>query len=157
MSDTEVVQMKERYSRNIPAVSEEDMNKLRQSRVLVAGCGGLGGFIIEYLARMGVGAVTAVDGDVFCESNLNRQILSTADNMGTNKAQAAADAGMLHALYPEGSSAASKTSLPFTPAACAALQVSMAVRYLCGRASDHDRELLIGSLKDLSFESVILG
>ena len=66
-------------------------------------------------------------------------------------------AGMLHALYPEGSSAASKTSLPFTPAACAALQVSMAVRYLCGRASDHDRELLIGSLKDLSFESVILG
>ena len=41
--------MEERYSRNVPAVSMEDMEKLRRSRVLVAGCGGLGGFIIEYL------------------------------------------------------------------------------------------------------------
>ena len=40
-------EMKERYSRNIPAVSPEDMEKLRQSSVLVAGCGGLGGLVIE--------------------------------------------------------------------------------------------------------------
>ena len=224
--------MEDRYSRNIPAVSPEDMEKLRQSSVLVVGCGGLGGFIIEYLARMGVGAITAVDGDVFCESNLNRQLLSRTDNMGENKAIAAAQrvriinpdvrvnavpefltkenaaglmadadivmdaldnvrarylledaaahaglaiihgaicgwdlqvmlarpgAGMIHQLYPEGSSPGTKTSLPFTPAACAALQVSMAVRYLCGYVSDRDSDLFIGSLKDLSFEPVHFG
>ena len=224
--------MEERYSRNLPAVSEEDMRRIRKSRVLVAGCGGLGGFIIEYLARMGVDAITAVDGDVFCESNLNRQLLSSTDNMGTNKAVAAAEriksvnpevkvtavpefltkenadklladsdivldaldnvasrhiledaaanahlaivhgaisgwdlqvmlvepgSGMLHKLYPVGSAPGTKTSLPFTPAACAALQVSMAVRYLCGRSTEHDRELTVGSLKDLSFESILIG
>ena len=224
--------MKERYSRNIPAVSEEDMEKLRKSRVFVAGCGGLGGFIIEYLARMGVGAITAADGDDFSESNLNRQILSTADSMGKNKAQAAAErvrqinpdvimravpefltkenaavlladadvvmdaldnvesrliledaaskaglaivhgailgwdlqvmlvqpgTGMLHNLYPEGSATGSKTSLPFTPAACAAFQASMAVRYLCGYTEEKDQDLLVGSLRDLSFETIHFG
>ena len=224
--------MEERYSRNIPAVSTEDMDKIRKSKVLVAGCGGLGGFIIEYLARMGVGSIVAVDGDTFCESNLNRQILSTVNNLGKSKAMAAEERvleinpdvdvtavpeffteenaarllagvdlimdaldnvasrhvledaaaraglvivhgaicgwdlqimlaepgkGMLHQMYPAGSLPGSKTSLPFTPAACAALQTSMAVRYLCGRQTDHDRDLFIGSLKDLSFESVHIG
>ena len=83
--------MEERYSRNIPAVSEEDMRKLKSSRAFVAGCGGLGGFIIEYLARMGVGAITVVDGDEFSESNLNRQLLSKVSNMGVNKALTAAE------------------------------------------------------------------
>ena len=224
--------MEERYSRNIPAVSPEDMEKLGKSRVLVAGCGGLGGFIIEYLARMGIGAITAVDGDLFCESNLNRQLLSRADNMGKNKALAAAErvkavnphvnvravpkflteenagelladadlvldaldnvgaryiledaaakaglavvhgaicgwdfqvmlvepgSGKIRQLYPEGASAASKTSLPFTPAACAAFQASMAVRYLCGRTTEQDRDLLTGSLRDPGFEQIHLG
>ena len=224
--------MEERYSRNIPAVSMEDMETLRRSKVLVVGCGGLGGFILEYLARMGVGELTAVDGDVFCESNLNRQILSTVNNMGMNKAQAAAErireinpdvrvtavpefftkenaagllsdvdlvmdaldnvsarhlledaaseaglpiihgaisgwdlqvmlvragSGKLHMLYPEGSHPCTKTSLPFTPAACAALQAAMAVRYLCGRTSGQDDSLFVGSLRDLSFESIPLG
>jgi len=81
--------MKERYSRNIPAISEIDMNKLMNSHVLVVGCGGLGGYIIEYLARLGIGSITAVDGDVFSESNLNRQILSTCKNIGLSKADAA--------------------------------------------------------------------
>ena len=224
--------MEERYSRNIPAVSMEDMETLRRSKVLVVGCGGLGGFILEYLARMGVGELTAVDGDVFCESNLNRQILSTVNNMGMNKAQAAterireinpdvrvttvpefftkenaagllsdvdlvmdaldnvsarhiledaaseaglpiihgaisgwdlqvmlvrAGSGKLHMLYPEGSRPGTKTSLPFTPAACAALQAAMAVRYLCGHTSGQDDSLFVGSLRDLSFESIPLG
>ena len=228
----EEIIMEERYSRNIPAVSEEDMNKLKQSSVLVAGCGGLGGFIVEYLARMGIGAIKAVDGDVFCESNLNRQLLGRVNNLGENKALAAAcrvreinpdvrlqavpeflteenavqlmentdlvmdaldnvdsryiledaateaglpvihgaicgwdlqvmfippGSGMIHQLYPAGSLAASKTSLVITPAVCAAFQVSMAVRYLCGRALASDRDLFVGSLRDLSFEAVHLG
>ena len=43
--------MRERHIRNIPALSEEDMDKLAESHVLIAGCGGLGGNIIENLAR----------------------------------------------------------------------------------------------------------
>ena len=65
-----------------------------------------------------------------------------------------AGSGRLHQLYPEGASPSSKTSLPFTPAACAALQAAIAVRYLCGHTADTDRELHVGSLRDLSLDSV---
>ena len=71
--------MDERYSRNLPAVSEEEQAVLARRRVLVAGCGGLGGYLIEYLARMGVGEITAVDGDLFEPSNLNRQLLAVPE------------------------------------------------------------------------------
>jgi len=67
-------------------LSEEDMNKLSRSRVCVVGCGGLGGYIIEMLARIGVGYITAIDGDVFDETNLNRQLLSNTKNVGLSKA-----------------------------------------------------------------------
>lgn len=83
--------MEERYIRNIPAISAADQELIGNSHVLVIGCGGLGGYIIEYLARLGVGKITAVDGDVFSESNLNRQLLCTVSNIGKPKAMAAAD------------------------------------------------------------------
>ena len=79
-----------RYQRNIPSLSEEDCALLAEKRVCVIGCGGLGGSILEHLARIGVGHITAVDGDVFDESNLNRQILSSEALIGTPKADAAA-------------------------------------------------------------------
>lgn len=91
--------MEERYTRNIPAVSEEEMELIKKSRVLVLGCGGLGGYVIEYLARMGAGHIKCVDGDVFCESNLNRQILSTSQNIGKGKAAAARERAAL--INPE--------------------------------------------------------
>lgn len=59
-------------------------------KVLVAGCGGLGGYIIEMLLRLGVREITAVDGDVFDESNMNRQIYATRYTIGKNKAEIAA-------------------------------------------------------------------
>ena len=83
--------MKERFSRNIPALSPEDMDILASSHILVAGCGGLGGNVIEHLARIGTGSLTVVDGDVFTESNLNRQLLCTVENLGAAKALAAAE------------------------------------------------------------------
>ena len=83
--------IKERHSRNIPALSEADMGILADSHVLIAGCGGIGGNVIESLARIGIGAITVVDGDSFDESNLNRQILCTPDKLGSSKALAAAD------------------------------------------------------------------
>ncbi len=79
----------ERYKRNIKALSLEENIILNNSKVCVVGCGGLGGYIIEMLGRLGVGAITAIDGDVFEESNLNRQILMYEASLGKNKALAA--------------------------------------------------------------------
>lgn len=78
--------MKERYARNIGTVTSEEQEILRGSAVCVVGCGGLGGGVIEGLARIGVGRLTIIDGDVFEMSNLNRQIFSNEDNLGHSKA-----------------------------------------------------------------------
>ena len=79
----------ERYLRNHDAISEEQQAMLATKRVLVVGCGGLGGMVIECLARIGVGYLRAVDGDVFEESNLNRQLMSSTMNLGRPKTLAA--------------------------------------------------------------------
>lgn len=76
----------QRYSRNVTALSAEENDSLKDFRVCVIGCGGLGGNIIEQLGRLGIGYITAVDGDVFEESNLNRQLLSNVGNLGCSKA-----------------------------------------------------------------------
>ena len=81
--------MEARYARNIPALTEAECLTLRTKRVLVAGCGGLGGHIIDQLARIGVGQLRVVDGDVFEPSNLNRQLLSSVPLLGISKAKAA--------------------------------------------------------------------
>jgi len=200
--------MQERYLRNIPALSEDECRLLCGKRVLVVGCGGLGGYIVEMLARIGVGSITAVDGDCFEETNLNRQILSSPELIGFSKADAAVtrirqingdiqaeahcvfldesngrelvsgfdvvmDAldnaesrrilsrccealnvplvygaisgwvaqaaisvpgdSLIEKLYPEGVEIKDKSVLSFTPAVCAAMQCSLAVRFLCGR------------------------
>ena len=80
-----------RYERNTPAISVKEQEILASKNVLVAGCGGLGGYVIEFLGRTGVGRMTAVDGDLFEESNLNRQLLAVSDAMGRPKAQTARD------------------------------------------------------------------
>ena len=83
--------MEPRYARNIPALTEEECLLLQKKRVLVVGCGGLGGHIIDQLSRIGVGALRVCDGDVFEPSNLNRQLLSRIPLLGVSKAKAAAD------------------------------------------------------------------
>ena len=83
--------MEPRYARNIPALTEAECSLLHRKRVAVIGCGGLGGHLIDQLARIGVGFIRAVDGDVFEPSNLNRQLLSEVPLLGTGKAHAAAD------------------------------------------------------------------
>ena len=75
-----------RYSRNISSISQEENLILNKSKVCVVGCGGLGGYIIEMLGRLGVGSITGVDGDVFDETNLNRQLLSKENTIGKSKA-----------------------------------------------------------------------
>lgn len=83
--------MDARYERNIPALTEEECRVLQSKRILVVGCGGLGGYIIDQLCRIGVGFLRVADGDVFEETNLNRQLLSQIPLLGTSKAKAAAD------------------------------------------------------------------
>ena len=78
-----------RYLRNLGAITEEEQEILSRSSVAVIGCGGLGGSVIANLVRLGVGHITAVDMDSFDESNLNRQLLCTAENIGMPKAAAA--------------------------------------------------------------------
>lgn len=76
----------DRYLRNEQMLSREENINLRTKTVAIIGCGGLGGYIIEMLSRLGIGTLKVVDGDVFEKSNLNRQILSNTDNIGKNKA-----------------------------------------------------------------------
>jgi molybdopterin-synthase adenylyltransferase len=79
-----------RYARNAGSLGIEGQRALHDARVLVAGCGGLGGHLIEGLARLGVGHIVAVDPDSFDESNLNRQLLCSTENLGKPKADEAA-------------------------------------------------------------------
>lgn len=79
----------ERYIRNMNALSTRDQITLLESRVCIVGLGGLGGAVVETLARVGVGAMTVVDCDTFDESNLNRQALSSEQNLSQAKTTAA--------------------------------------------------------------------
>ena len=79
-----------RYQRNRQTISGAEQLALLRSCVVVIGCGGLGGYVIEELARLGVGRIVAVDPDVFEEHNLNRQLLSTVAGLGEYKVNAAA-------------------------------------------------------------------
>ena len=82
---------KERYDRNFNTFSPEEQKKLGASTVAIIGLGGLGGGVCEMLARVGIGRLILVDGDVFEASNLNRQVLSEERLMGVPKAEAARD------------------------------------------------------------------
>ena len=79
-----------RYQRNRQAISVIDQLTLFRSCVAVIGCGGLGGYVVEELARLGVGRIVVIDPDVFEEHNLNRQLFSTPANLGRAKVEAAA-------------------------------------------------------------------
>lgn len=80
-----------RYDRNVTALSQDECEALKNKRVAVVGCGGLGGLVIEALARIGAGHLRVVDGDAFEQSNLNRQLLCTEDALGRMKAEVAAE------------------------------------------------------------------
>lgn len=77
----------ERYCRNHSSLNSRDQLLLLQSRVTIVGQGGLGGTVTEILARIGVGHLTLVDGDVFEDSNLNRQLLADVAHLGHPKAE----------------------------------------------------------------------
>ena len=63
--------------------------------VFIAGLGGLGGYLLEHMLRLGTGFIRAADGDVFDETNLDRQLLSAPSQLGRPKAEAAAERAKL--------------------------------------------------------------
>ena len=65
------------------------MERLRNARVAVFGLGGVGGYVVEALARGGIGALELIDSDTIGESNLNRQILALRSTLGLPKTEAA--------------------------------------------------------------------
>ena len=70
-------------------LGEDALEKLAQSRVAVFGVGGVGGYVVEALARGGVGAIDVIDSDTVAPSNINRQILATFDTVGKKKVDVA--------------------------------------------------------------------
>lgn len=201
--------MEQRYIRNIGALTETEFALLRTKKVFVAGCGGLGGHITDMLLRVGVGSIAVCDGDVFDETNLNRQLLSNMGSIGLKKAESASEYarsvnpdvhfeaysefltpenasrllhgcdvvidaldnvaarrilkagcdrmgipyvygaihgwtcqcavsapgdGFIDSIYTTDTVISDKSTLSFTPAMCAAMQVSLCVKLLCGRS-----------------------
>ena len=78
--------MEDRLSRTRLLLGDEAMEKLARSTVMVVGCGAVGGFAIEALARSGVGKLILVDFDVVKESNINRQIFALHSTLYQEKA-----------------------------------------------------------------------
>mgnify|MGYP005783940077 CR=1 FL=1 len=77
------------FERMIPLIGEDYLNKIKNTKILLVGIGGVGGFTLEALIRSGFSNITIVDGDVIDESNLNRQILTNEENISKPKVQEA--------------------------------------------------------------------
>ncbi len=83
--------MENRHERTEMLIGKEALEKLKRSRVIVFGVGGVGGYTVEALARAGVGHIALVDSDKVAYSNINRQIIATTDTVGQLKTEAAAE------------------------------------------------------------------
>ncbi|MBR2442663.1 MAG: tRNA threonylcarbamoyladenosine dehydratase [Clostridia bacterium] len=81
--------MEIKYSRTALLIEKEGVEKLKRARVAVFGIGGVGGYVVEALARAGVGTLDLVDKDTLSESNINRQILALHSTVGKWKTEVA--------------------------------------------------------------------
>lgn len=70
-------------------VGNENIKKLKNTTVLIVGIGGVGGYALEAIARSGIGKIIIVDKDIVDITNLNRQIITTKNNIGLNKVDVA--------------------------------------------------------------------
>ncbi len=77
------------YERLLRLISAEEFSKLTKAHILLIGVGGVGGYVLENLVRSGIQKMTLIDFDTIEESNLNRQILATSDNLGNYKVEEA--------------------------------------------------------------------
>lgn len=83
--------MLNQFARSQLLLGEDNMKKLSKARVAVFGIGGVGGYVVEALARTGVGSFVLVDDDKVCLTNINRQIIATRKTIGQYKAEVMRD------------------------------------------------------------------
>ena len=79
------------FQRNLGLLSAAQQQALGRGRVAVIGCGGLGGYLVEELVRLGVGRLHLFDPDTFSPTNINRQLLAVQATLGRPKAEVAAE------------------------------------------------------------------
>jgi len=91
--------MLNQFVRTQMVIGEEALEKLCNSKVCVFGVGGVGGYVIEALARSGVGEIDIVDNDKICLTNLNRQIIATRSSIGRYKVDVMKD--RIHDINPD--------------------------------------------------------
>ena len=91
--------MLNQFSRTQLLYGAETMEKFAASRVAVFGIGGVGGYVVEALARSGIGALDIIDDDRVCLTNINRQILATRKTVGKYKVDVAAE--RIHEINPD--------------------------------------------------------
>lgn len=77
----------EMVTRQMSIVDKNQQTQFKNAKIAVIGCGGIGGGVIEILARMGVGELNIIDEDKFDLSNLNRQLMSSTKALGLSKAE----------------------------------------------------------------------
>ena len=80
----------EPYARTALLLGHDAMRKLKNAKVAVFGLGGVGGYVVEALARSGIGALELIDHDTISVTNINRQLLATRSTIGQSKAAVAA-------------------------------------------------------------------
>lgn len=81
--------MSEQFSRTELLIGKEKLQRLQNARVAIFGVGGVGGYVVEALARSGVGTLDLIDNDTVCMSNINRQIIATHSTIGRYKTEVA--------------------------------------------------------------------
>lgn len=91
--------MLNRFSRTELLLGKEKMEKLKSSRVAVFGVGGVGGYVVEALARSGVGQLDLIDNDDISLTNINRQIIATDKTVGMSKVDAFEE--RIHDINPD--------------------------------------------------------
>lgn len=80
--------MNEIYKRTEALIGTEALEKLKKTHVAVFGIGGVGGYVVEALARSGIGELTLIDNDIVKESNINRQVIALSSTLGELKTEA---------------------------------------------------------------------
>lgn len=80
------MELEEIYSRTKLVIGKESLDKIKNARVAICGIGGVGSYVMEALARIGIGHITVIDKDNVDMSNINRQIIADVESVGKPKA-----------------------------------------------------------------------
>ncbi len=81
--------MLEQFSRTELLIGKEGIDRLQKAKVAIFGIGGVGSFVVEALARVGIGNFVLIDNDIVSVSNINRQIIATQKTVGKSKVEVA--------------------------------------------------------------------